>query len=112
MTHQQLHSIMADPRTRAEAIADPALLPALPQTIDMIQALPLQLAPFQARWLLGNCSDEVLKAFRELYPQIVVQRFGRGNGTRYRYSKCILCRVSKVPVEVESQTSTSAKIRP
>ena len=98
MTHASLEKILSDPYQLATVIANPEVLPSLPQTALIVVALPFQLAPFQARWLLGNCSDEVLRAFRELHPNIVVQQFGTGAGARYRYSKVEICRVGKVPL--------------
>jgi hypothetical protein len=97
MNVAKLAALLADHRRLAEAMADPAVLPSLPPTPETIRALPIQLAPFQARWLLGNCTDEILKCFREMHPVIVVQQFGRGAGTRYRYSKIEICKVGHVP---------------
>jgi hypothetical protein len=97
MTPDKIQALFTDARRLAAALADKELLPLIPVTPAAVRALPIQLAPFQARWLLGNCSDETLAAFRELHPAIVVQRFGDGTGARYRYSKTVLCQVGAVP---------------
>lgn len=99
MTPDKLKSMLSDPRKLASSLADKELCPLLPVTPETVRALPIQLAPFQASWLLGNCTAEVLKNFRELHPAIVVQRFGKGPGTRYRYSKVEVCKAGSVPCE-------------
>lgn len=99
MNPERIKGILANPKQLKDALADPELLPLLPVNGSTVAALPIQLAPFQARWLLGNCTDDVLRNFREVHPAIIVQRFGTGKGARYRYSKIAVCRAGAVPCE-------------
>lgn len=99
MSPDKLKTILQDVRRLHAAISDPELLPVLPVTWETVRALPIQLAPFQAKWLFGNCRDETLADMRELHPAIVVQRFGTGTGTRYRYSKIEVCKAGAIPCE-------------
>lgn len=97
MTEEKLETILGDHAKLVKAVADPDLCPLLPVTAATARALPHQLAPFQAKWLFGNCSDEHLATLREVCPQIVAQSFGRDTGRRYRYSKPNCCKMAKVP---------------
>ena len=99
MTPERIKTIVQDARKLATAMADPDLLPLLPVTLETVRGLPNQLAPFQVKWLFGNCSDEILATLRQLHPEMVAQRFGTGSGTRYRYLKSEACRAAKAPCE-------------
>lgn len=109
MTLEKLNALLADRRRLVSALADPELLLLLPVTATTVAALPPQLAPFQARWLLGNCTDKVLAAFRELHPDIVVQKFGQGHGARYRYSTVEVCRAGAIPCDALKTFATSTR---
>lgn len=107
MTPEKLKSILRDARKLAAAVADPEVLPLLPVTPDTVRFLPIQLTPWQAKWLFGNCTDEHLATMREVRPAIVAQKFNSGFGTRYRYSKIEVCKA--VPVQCDEAGGPTGK---
>lgn len=94
MTPTQLKERLQDWGWVRAAVADRDRLALLPQCETTILALPSPCQPFQARWLLGGCSDETLRTLRGLHPEIVAHRNGRkGSGRRHAYDKAQLCRL-------------------
>jgi hypothetical protein len=93
MTTDELQTLLKDWSRLCEAVNDPSMLPLLPQRTETLDALPGHLKPFQARWIFGNCSDEVLAILRESRPEIVAMRL---TGQSYRYSKAECCRAAKL----------------
>jgi hypothetical protein len=91
MTRDQLNALLADWHRLVAAAADPRVLPELPQEPSVLRALPDPCRAFQARWILGNCSDEMLAVLRENNPLIVVFRSGRS----IRYSRVEVCRLAR-----------------
>lgn len=77
MTKAQLESLLADWHRVVQAVADPAMLPGLPQEPAVLRAVPDPCRPFQARWILGNCSEIFLQRLREANPGIVALHHGR-----------------------------------
>ena len=81
MTKPQLDALLADWHRLVAAVADPAVLPGLPQEEAVWRALPDPCRPFQARWALGNCGEKLLATLREIHPEIVALQ--AGNTIRY-----------------------------
>jgi len=90
MTKEQLNTLLSDWHRLVAAAADPRVLPGLPQEPIVLRAVPDPCRAFQARWILGNCSDELLVILRQSNPLIVVYRAGRS----IRYSRKEVCRLA------------------
>jgi hypothetical protein len=90
MTREQLNALLADWHRVVAAAANPHILPGLPQEPTVLRAVPDPCRAFQARWILGNCSDEMLRTLRDSNPTIVVWRSGRS----IRYSRMEVCRLA------------------
>ena len=93
MTMTDMSEILSNWRRLKEATANDSELPLLPQEAPVIRAIPDPCMPFQARWLLGNCSSDVLATMRDLHPEIIAHTNGTAPGIRYLYSKVALCKL-------------------
>lgn len=104
MTTAQLRALLADWDRLREAVNDSELLGRLPQLADVVMALPDPLRAFQARWVFGNCTEEVLHTMKELHPEIVsftVRRQG------YRYSKTQCCKLARLDYDGQLKQNNS-----
>lgn len=90
MTKPQLNALLEDWHRLVAAVADPAVLPGLPQEAAVLRAVPDPCRPFQARWILGNCSGMFLRKLREAHPEIVALQ----EGQTIRYRRQELCKVA------------------
>lgn len=91
MTKEQINALLLDWHRLTAAVADPAVLPGLPQEEIVLRAVPEPCRPFQARWLLGNCGKALLRTMREAHPAIVAMQEGR----TIRYSRKELLKLAK-----------------
>ena len=56
----------------------------------VLRAVPDPCRPFQARWILGNCSATFLRKLREAHPEIVALQ----EGQTIRYRRTEICKVA------------------
>lgn len=82
----------------SEWVLRPETLRRLPQSPEVLAALPVVLRPHHVRWLLG-ASDRGLRILREEHPEWVID--GR-QGRPVTYSRDALFRYAKISVQFPS----------
>lgn len=86
------------PAQLAEWVARPAALRRLPQSPEVLAALPVVLRPHHVRWLLG-AGERGLRILRSEHPEWVID--GR-RGRPTTYSRDALFRYAKISVQFPS----------